>query len=137
MADDACTADEPVEEPTADAEDDGQVVSCEEPADQTHPDVVDAEATTADDGTYTFDVTVCSPYDTPERYADAWRITDVDDSSIVCGERILQHDHQNEQPFTRDLTGVEIPDDVDEVLVEARDSENGYGGETATATLPD
>ncbi len=88
----------------------------------------------AEAGTYTFHVTISSPYDTPERYADGWRVVGPDGS--VYGEHTLAHDHANEQPFTRTQSGVDIPADVSEVTVEGRDSENGYGGETVTVELP-
>ena len=49
----------------------------------------------------------------------------------------LAHDHASEQPFKRAQSGVEIPDGVDTVVVEGRDTDNGYGGATITARLPD
>jgi hypothetical protein len=100
--------------------------------DQRFPDVVDAAAR-SDGDAWSFEVTVSSPYDTPERYADAWRVVAPD--GTVLGVRELLHDHANEQPFTRSLTGVEIPDDVATVTVEGRDSEYGWGGDTVTVTL--
>jgi hypothetical protein len=54
----------------------------------------------------------------------------------VLGERKLLHDHQDEQPFTRDLHGVAIPEGLRVVLVQARDQKNGYGGKTAEVILP-
>jgi hypothetical protein len=60
----------------------------------------------------------------------------VDADGTVYGEHQLGHDHANEQPFTRTQPGVEIPDDVDEVIVEGHDLENGYGGDTMTVPLP-
>lgn len=50
----------------------------------------------------------------------------------VYGEHTWAHDHAGEQPFTRTQHGVEIPEEVDQVIVEGRDSEYGYGGGTAT-----
>lgn len=100
---------------------------------QRFPDVVDAEAE-RDGTTWTISATLSSPYDTPERYADAWRVVGPD--GTVYGERILLHDHAGEQPFTRSQSGIEIPDDVDEVVIEGRDLEYGYGGTTFTLTLP-
>lgn len=97
------------------------------------PDVVAAEAVRDDDGTWRFDVTLSSPYDQPDRYADAWRVLDVD--GVELGVRVLTHDHANEQPFTRSLSGVEIPDDVTEVTIEGRDQRNGWGGTTVTVDL--
>ena len=99
---------------------------------QAFPDILDV-AVTADDDTFRFDVTVSSPYDTPERYADAWRIVAPDGTEL--GVRELTHDHAAEQPFTRSLTDVVIPPDVTEVTVEGRDLVNGWGGTTLTVTI--
>lgn len=79
-------------------------------------------------------MTVSSPYDSPRRYADAFRVAGKD--GRVYGERKLLHDHAGEQPFTRDLYGVIIPPDVRIVVIQARDQKNGYGGKSVEATLP-
>lgn len=105
-----------------------------EAADQDFPDIVEVEATREQDGTYSFDVTVSSPYDTPERYADGWRVIGPDQE--VYGEHQLTHDHASEQPFTRTQSGIEIPDGVTTVTVEGRDLANGYGGDTVEVELP-
>lgn len=99
----------------------------------THPDVLAVEPTDNGDGTWDFAVTLSSPYDSPERYADGWRIVGPD--GTVYGEHTLAHDHAAEQPFTRTQRGVSIPDRVTEVTVEGRDTANGYGGTTRTTTL--
>ena len=99
---------------------------------QLFPDIVDVVVTAQGD-TFQFDVTVSSPYDTPERYADAWRVVAPDGTEL--GVRELTHDHAAEQPFTRSLTGVVIPPDVEEVTVEGRDLVNGWGGTTMTVTI--
>ncbi len=44
-------------------------------------------------------------------------------------------DHANEQPFTRSLSGVEIPDDVSIVTIQGRDQVNGRGGATLEIRL--
>ena len=82
---------------------------------------------------FAFAVTISSPYDTPDRYADGWRVIGPD--GTVYGEHVLLHDHASEQPFTRTQRGVEIPPDVEEVTVEGRDLEHGYGGGTVTVTI--
>lgn len=99
---------------------------------QRFPDVIDVVATPADDG-WDFDVTVSSPYDSAERYADAWRVVGPD--GAVLGVRELLHDHADEQPFTRSLRGVEIPSELDVVVVEGRDSSNGWGGQAMDISL--
>jgi len=104
------------------------------PSDQKFPDVVSVKVTPRSAGVFDFDVTVSSPYDTPQRYADAIRV--VAKSNVVLGERILFHDHADEQPFTRDLQGVRIPSSIRAVAVQARDKANGYGGRTVEVTLP-
>ena len=97
------------------------------------PDVVGGDAERSDDGTWTIRATLSSPYDTPERYADAWRVLGPD--GAVLGVRELAHDHANEQPFTRSLAGVAIPDDVDVITLEGRDQVSGWGGATFTIDL--
>ena len=99
-----------------------------------YPDVLGVELTQTGEGVYRIAVTLSSPYDTPERYADAWRVLTPD--CAVLGIRILTHDHQFEQPFTRSLSGVEIPDDVTEITVQGRDQISGWGGEMLTVPVP-
>jgi len=112
-------------------EDEGQDDAQEESdGSQQYPDVEDVEVEKVDDNTADLSVTVSSPYDTPERYADGWRVLDQDDE--VLGEHTLMHDHADEQPFTRTQTGLTIPDGTQELTVEGRDLKNGYGGETVT-----
>jgi hypothetical protein len=102
--------------------------------DERFPDVLAAEATYDDaDATWSFEVTISSPYDTPQRYADGWRVVGPD--GTVYGVHTLTHDHAGEQPFTRTQRGVAVPNDVDEVTIEGRDLANGFGGATVTVDL--
>lgn len=98
-----------------------------------YPDVIDAVVNGGRVG-YNFIVTMSSPYDSPERYADAWRV--IGDDGEVYGILDLLHDHANEQPFTRSLEGVEIPDTVDTVTIQGRDLAYGWGGGTLEIGLP-
>ncbi len=100
---------------------------------QRFPDVIDAELERTGD-TWRLSATVSSPYDSPERYADAFRA--VTEDGTVLGVRELAHDHANEQPFTRSLTGLEIPDDVTRITVEGRDRTHGWGGDTVELAVP-
>jgi hypothetical protein len=101
---------------------------------QKHPDVIAAKVQPRGGNTFDFDVTVSSPYDTPQRHADAFRVMHKD--GTVYGERVLLHDHATEQPFTRDLYGVVVPAGVRSVVVQARDLNNGWGGKTVNVVLP-
>ena len=105
-----------------------------DPTLQKYPDVVAAKAQARGADTFDFDVTVSSPYDTPRRYADAFRV--LGKEGTVLGERILLHGHAGEQPFTRDLYGVRIPRGIRTVTVQARDQQYGYGGKTVEVVLP-
>lgn len=100
---------------------------------QRFPDVVAAELE-PDGDAWRLSATLSSPYDTPERYADAFRA--VAEDGTVLGVRELAHDHANEQPFTRSLTGLEIPDDVVRITVEGRDQTYGWGGDTVEVDVP-
>lgn len=103
-------------------------------ADQKFPDVIAVKAIPRTADKFDFDVTVSSPYDTAQRYADAFRV--MDKTGKVLGERVLLHDHATEQPFTRDLYGVVIPKNTKLIVVQGRDQKNGWGGKTVELTLP-
>ncbi|WP_045226907.1 hypothetical protein [Methyloterricola oryzae] len=101
---------------------------------QKFPDVLNVKVRLSGDRIYDFDVTLSSPYDTVKHYADAFRVSAPDGK--VFGERVLVHDHANEQPFTRDLYGVSIPANTRTVIVQARDRQFGYGGKSMEVLLP-
>jgi hypothetical protein len=103
------------------------------PSSQRFPDVIAVKVQSHSGDVFNFDVTVSSPYDTPQRYADAIRV--LSKEGVVLGQRILLHDHAEEQPFTRDLYGVKIPRGIRTVVFEARDLKHGYGGKTVELSL--
>ncbi len=98
------------------------------------PEIVAVELLPVGEGIFDVSVIVSSPYDTPEQYADGWRVLAPD--GTVLGEHQLLHDHADEQPFARLQSGLAIPVGVDEVTVEGRDLVNGYGGATRTVPVP-
>jgi hypothetical protein len=97
-------------------------------------DVVGVEVSKEADGVYRFDVTVAHGDEGWDHYADAWDVVAPD--GAVLGTRVLLHPHDNEQPFTRSLGGVAIPDGITEVTIRAKDSVHGYGGAEMTVALP-
>ncbi|MXN64586.1 hypothetical protein GR183_06685 [Stappia sp. GBMRC 2046] len=97
-------------------------------------DIVDAKATRTGEGVWRFDVTVSHADEGWEHYADRFDIIAPD--GIVLGERILLHPHVTEQPFTRSLTGVQIPEGVTFVEIRANDKVHGLGGKTLKLDLP-
>lgn len=88
-------------------------------------DVVAAEARRTGDS-WRISATVAHSDTGWDHYADAWRVLAPD--GTVLGVRELLHPHVNEQPFTRSLSGVRIPQGVERIRVEARDSLHGWGG---------
>jgi hypothetical protein len=97
-------------------------------------DVVDASAQRTAENTYTFSVTVRHADVGWEHYADRWQVLGPD--GAVLGERILLHPHETEQPFTRELSGVVVPDGIDAVTIRAGDKVHGFGGAELRVTLP-
>jgi len=81
-----------------------------------------------------FSVTVRHADEGWDHYADMWEVLDPDGEVIAV--RKLLHPHEDEQPFTRSLAGVQIPDGVDEVTIRAHDSVHGYGGKELVVRIP-
>lgn len=50
---------------------------------QRHPDILEVDLTRTAPETFSVAVTVSSPYDSPSRYADGWRVLDED--GVVLG----------------------------------------------------
>ena len=98
-------------------------------------DVIAVDAKRASDGTWRFNVTVRHDDTGWEHYADRWDVVAPD--GTVLGTRVLLHPHETEQPFTRSLGGVVVPEGVTSVTVRAHDSEHGLGGEVLEVSLED
>lgn len=96
-------------------------------------DVIKADAQREGSGRWRFDVTVRYADSGWDHYADKWDVVGPD--GRVIATRTLLHPHENEQPFTRSLSGVVIPDAVSAVTIRAHDSVHGYGGETVDVRL--
>ncbi|MEM8776623.1 MAG: hypothetical protein AAGF53_16430 [Pseudomonadota bacterium] len=78
-------------------------------------------------------VTLSHPDTGWDHYADGWEVLDSNGQSI--GFRKLSHPHVNEQPFTRSLTGVFIPDGTREIFVVPRCSEHGWNANPVSVKL--
>ena len=97
-------------------------------------DVVGVEATRAGNGSFRFNVTVRHGDEGWDHYADRWDIVAPDGS--VLASRVLLHPHDTEQPFTRSLGGVTIPEGIERVTVRAHDTVHAYGGTELEVELP-
>jgi len=97
-------------------------------------DVIEVNVKRIADDTYNFDVTVRHSDEGWKHYADKWDVMAPD--GTVLSTRILAHPHVDEQPFTRSLAGVKIPEGISEITVRAHDLVHGYGGKTVTVAIP-
>jgi hypothetical protein len=87
------------------------------------PKVVKVEAHATGMG-WDFAVTLKHPDSGWDHYADGWEI--VTDQGIILGTRILHHPHVAEQPFTRSLHNVMLPDGTRQVFVRVKCSADGW-----------
>lgn len=69
-----------------------------------------------------------------QHYADRWEVVAPD--GTVLGTRVLLHPHVREQPFTRSLGGVKIPEPIKRVTIRAHAKPHGYGGKTKMVDVP-
>lgn len=88
-------------------------------------DVINAIATRQADG-WQFRVTLKHDDAGWDHYANKWEVLSIDGK--VLGTRVLLHPHVDEQPFTRGLSGVQVPDGTGEVIIRAYDSVHADGG---------
>jgi hypothetical protein len=80
--------------------------------------------------TCSFSVTVVHADDGWDHYADRWEVLTL--SGDVIATRVLAHPHSKNKPFTRSLSGINIPAEISTVVVRAHDLVHGYGGKEIT-----
>ncbi len=86
------------------------------------------------EGGYDFSVTIRHNDTGWENYVDKWVVLAPDGK--LLGERVLSHPHVDEQPFTRSLRGVMIPDELENVIIQAHVRNRGWNQETVTVKIP-
>ena len=79
-------------------------------------------------------VTLSHPDTGWDHYADGWEVLDADGNSL--GVRTLLHPHVTEQPFTRSLSGVVVPEGAEVVFIRARCNVDGWSGQLFEVRLP-
>ncbi|BAO44530.1 hypothetical protein [Thiolapillus brandeum] len=97
-------------------------------------DVIAARAQPGNDGSWRFQVTLKHADEGWEHYADRWEILDA--RGHIIATRILAHPHVDEQPFTRGLSGVKIPEGTGSLIIRGHDKKHGYGGRTLELSWP-
>jgi hypothetical protein len=84
---------------------------------------------------WTFLVTVRHADSGWEDYADGWRV--LDGQGSVLGTRVLFHPHVTEQPFTRSLSGVKVPNGASFVMLQTRTKPEGWGAALYSLEIAD
>ena len=97
-------------------------------------DVLNVDVSCKSGSVCRFDVTVKHADQGWQHYANRWEVLSPDGE--ILATRVLAHPHDNEQPFTRSLTNVGIPDGLSEVIVRAHDLVHEYGGKELVIQLP-
>lgn len=69
-----------------------------------------------------------------DHYANRWEVIAPDGE--VLAVRTLLHPHVDEQPFTRQLKSVGIPQSMTWIRVRGHDLVHGYGGREVTLSVP-
>lgn len=90
------------------------------------PEIVEARAEKTG-MSWRVDVTIRHPDTGWDHYADGWEVRDADGNRL--GTRELHHPHVEEQPFTRALVNVDLPDGTREIFIRAHCSVDGWTGD--------
>lgn len=96
------------------------------------PQVVNVQASPSGMG-WNFDVTLNHPDTGWDHFADGWEI--ISEAGDVLGYRQLHHPHVDEQPFTRALNNVMLPDGTRRVFVRVHCSRDGWKAERFEVNL--
>ena len=97
-------------------------------------DVIAAVANRTAPGVYDLDVTIRSHDTGWDRYADRIEVLAPDGKLLAV--RVLEHPHETEQPFTRDVPQMRVPNGVGTVTIRARFKPIGFDGTVFKLALP-
>jgi hypothetical protein len=87
-------------------------------------------------GSWTVSVTISHGDTGWDDYADGWRVETP--GGDILGTRVLHHPHVEEQPFTRSLSGVGLPDGITEIVIRTRTNVTGWAEEvSAPIAIPE
>lgn len=100
---------------------------------QADPPEITAATAQKSGASWSFSVTLIHPDTGWDHYADGWRVEDA--SGTVLGTRVLAHPHVHEQPFTRNLSGVEIPNGATKVFIRSRCLVDGWSDQVMPLLL--
>jgi hypothetical protein len=108
------------------------LVTCNLTADEV--EIVDAKASRTGEDSYRFDVSIRHADIGWKHYANQWQLYTSDGQ--LLGTRTLHHPHVDEQPFTRSLDNIKVPQGVISVVIRAKDSVHGMSPQKFELVLP-
>lgn len=103
-------------------------------------DIIFVKAVQANDGTWTFNVTVFHPDTGWDDYTNGWDVV-TEDGMVLKPDpespftRLLLHPHVDDQPFTRSQANIVIPEGITKIIVRANDLLHGFGGQEVFVDL--
>ncbi|MSP01547.1 MAG: hypothetical protein EXR07_10950 [Acetobacteraceae bacterium] len=109
-------------------------LSAAAPATAGDADVIGVAIRRGQGAMFNLDVTIRSKDTGWERFAD--RIEALGSDGTVLGTRVLEHPHDTEQPFTRDLYDLRVPPGIVRITIRAHFKPTGFDGATMTVALP-
>jgi hypothetical protein len=104
------------------------------PAHAGQADVIGATVRQRTRNVFDFDVTIRSNDTGWDAYAD--RIEVLGPDGAILRTRVLEHPHEQEQPFTRDVYDVTIPRGIGTVTIRAHHKAAGFDGAICPVKLP-
>ena len=96
--------------------------------------VIEAAQASQSASGWRIDVTLSHPDTGWDHYADGWDVIAEDGTQL--GLRALAHPHVAEQPFTRSLTGVALPQGTKRIGIRARCLTEGWAEDVRWINLP-
>ena len=102
-------------------------------ADLNYAQVTHVEAVQSKDSSWCISATVRHNDEGWDHYANAWAVFDKDENEIAW--RTLLHPHDDEQPFTREQCDIDIPEEVTKLIIRAKCTVHGFGGQTVVVDL--
>jgi len=96
-------------------------------------EVVNVKATQASNKSWRFSVTLKHADAGWDHYANEWQVIALDNK--ILGTRTLYHPHVKEQPFTRSLDNIKIPDSIKIIRIIAKDTVHGLSTKAAELNL--
>ena len=103
-------------------------------------DITNVYARQEKNGTWTFHVSVRHPDRSYDDFADGWDLVTGAGQVLKVEShhrftKVVRRPHLKEQPFTRTVKGVVIPESVEKLKVRAHDSRAGFGGKEVLVHL--